>query len=256
VATQGAHYNDVVFEHRSTVFEAGFRVGPLLRLFRHVTGIAASAWVTMALSCSSTHPPPPQPQKIAPEDTSADATKELPFKFHAQEGVKLCWAAGVQMVTGKPPDSGIKQCLQADAAWAAAHEVDVGCCTSTPKKTCDFTYQPSFHHFDHSFKVRGVDDAKRCHLSWSQVRGEIDAGRAFLFDYEYKSVNEAHLEAVYGYRQEEGEKTLMVMDPREGAKVVWFDSYYVAGDDFTHLRDYYEVVRTGAPAEREDVPCP
>ena len=173
-------------------------------------------------------------------DGGINLQKRLVVPFHFQEDSNLCWAAGVDMITHYPPPSTnrVAQCRQVTDTWAAAGGTGpADCCHPKPTDNCNITGQPRFDRYGYRYK-RGKPG---CHLSWQQIKAEIDADRPFLYDYVTPGRKSAHLEVVAGYQEFDGQQTLFAYDPNAGVKIEWFDNYFVKGPDWTHQVDHYEI---------------
>jgi hypothetical protein len=107
----------------------------------------------------------------------------------------------------------VSQCEQASKAG----DPSLWCCVNgTLRKECDDPSSPDFRRWGfalaENFPPTGQDTS--AHLSWAQVKKEIDEGRPFAFVLKRFDAQVAHMYVAIGYKENLGPETLICLDPQ------------------------------------------
>jgi len=165
--------------------------------------------------------------------------KELRTPLILQEQDLWCWAASGQMVMTAFKMS-ISQCNQANTYFNRED-----CCLNPDR--CDATGLPPFNQF-------GLEtDSTECGaLSWQDLKTEIGC-RKKPFCVSWRDTDDptltdtaGHMMVVSGYKRQDGEDWVKVLDPAdvrvtEPAWILY--SEYVRGSGYEHWDDYYNIRR-------------
>lgn len=134
----------------------------------------------------------------------------LPVTPRRQQGGSLCWANSAEMIM-EFLGMHVPQCDQASVAF------ETQCCDNgTVYKPCDQASSPVFRHWgfalQEQFPPTGQEIA--AHLSWSQVKAEIDYGQPFAFVLKGFDDEVAHMYVAIGYLDTAGSEALICLDPQ------------------------------------------
>ena len=150
-----------------------------------------------------------------------------------------CWAACGEMVMESFKGS-ISQCEEANRLFDR-----VDCCLNPAD--CNQTGLPPFDDFDFV-----VDSIINQALSWEELKVQIGcAKRPFCMVWRYTDDPEAtdtsgHMMVVSGYKRENGEDMVKILDPADDIRAepafIGY-SYFVSGSDYEHWKDYYNIRR-------------
>lgn len=171
----------------------------------------------------------------------------IPIQFLPQQGENLCWAATTQIVINYAAGStALQQCQLVDII----RNQTTSCCTMFPPGYPDtwmtgVCNQQAWPPIRRVAKHNGLGfwdrDSLNGKVPWNQAIAELDAGRPFIFTFNYlddygnRNPNQMHALVAYGYSKAWYNAETNNMD---SALVVW-DPFGVRDEEYVAAGDAY-----------------
>lgn len=178
---------------------------------------------------------------------SADATnKLLNVRLYPQEQDQWCWAAAgkMTMLFAGGDSETVTQCGEANNAFE-----QTSCCGNGETKKCNQPYYPLYENW--GFSAREVSNDNGAALSWSDLKGLIDAGKPVAFLWKWNSGG-GHYMVVVGYHEDltasPAKRLVHILDPWPpdvGEKKSITYKNWAGGSAYDHLQTcyYYNIVK-------------
>ena len=179
-------------------------------------------------------------------ETASKTNKLLNIKLIPQIQNQWCWAATGRMTMifagGEP--STLTQCAQANDAFSQD-----SCCTDGGAKECNKPYRPLYDNW--GFTAKKIYNSEGAALSWTALKGLIDAGKPVAFLWRWNKGGGHYMVAV-GYYEDlmTNPVTRMVhinnpWPPDVGEEQSVTYDKWVGGPDFNNLQTcyFYDIVK-------------
>ena len=172
-----------------------------------------------------------------------------------QEGYYSCWSACAEMILQYLDGADVRQCDQSNQSFQR-----LDCCGGhhllVQGPHCDTAWFPDFEQWGYDYRYRPDDP-----LSWTEITGEISAGRPFAFSWSSLGPNPtgtaanvqededavSHLMVVIAYDEDPKQQTraLTCLDPAAkdptAALIITYEEYTGEAGSHKHVEDFWNI---------------
>ena len=173
-------------------------------------------------------------------EIAGKTTKLLKVELIPQTQNQWCWAATgrMTMIFAGGDSSTLTQCAQANDAF----DQD-SCCKDGDSKECNKPYRPLYDNW--GFTAKKISNSEGAALSWTSLKGLIDAGKPVAFLWRWNKGGGHYMVAV-GYYEDSTTNPVTRMvrinnpwPPDEGEQKSMTYDDWVGGPKFNHLQTCY-----------------